>query len=643
MKKKIRSLIVSSCTLIIFVSIFTVTPLVQASSTLSIDVTTNKQSYFLREKVKIDANLTFNGSPVENELVSLRVYNPLGWKIILRAPQNGVPPSDGSIQIVDLYPCNQFGDLKDTFKVGIDRYVYFTVEVKNTGTVAENITVCLNAYDGNDVPFGLAEPTVILLNGTTYTTIRYMPLSYWVRRGVGIVYASVWDANGVPMCCEESALFQLTSRFGIPTSTNPAVASPQGAGIYSSVFRLPYNAMSGTYSAYVKSKHQGQLASSSTTFEVKDASFPPSADFIYHPPSPVAENQTVTFDGTESKAMGYNNSIVSYEWDFDDGTPHEYENITTHSFTTEGTYLVTLNVTDKEGQWGTQTKPITVLEPYGPTANFTYSPPTPYKNTITIFNASASLPGWSGSEVPESIATYTWNFSDGTPLVTEGDPIINHIYTKEGNYTVTLNVTNTRGRWDTTSRNLTVLNVTVLHDVAVISVTPLHPPHSGTFAFPTWAPIDVVVVVKNNGTEIESFTVTAYYSNSSGNYAMGTKPVTDLPAGNQTTLTFKWGLSGVKPATSYVPLFSYPISANASIIPGEINTQNNGKIDGTVQVNKNADGNSDGVISGGDLVVLGKAWGKSPGDPQWNERADYNGDGFISGGDLVVLGKYWGT
>jgi YVTN family beta-propeller protein len=74
---------------------------------------------------------------------------------------------------------------------------------------------------------------------------------------------------------------------------------------------------------------------------------------------------------------------------------------------------------------------IAITPDQAPVAEFTFTSP----NT---FNASASV-----SPVG-TIASYTWNFGDGTTAVTTS-PIITHNYLHGGNYTVTLTVTNTAG------------------------------------------------------------------------------------------------------------------------------------------------------------------------------------------------------
>ena len=83
----------------------------------------------------------------------------------------------------------------------------------------------------------------------------------------------------------------------------------------------------------------------------------PVASFVYSPLYPqVCEN--VTFNASASTPNG--GYIVSYEWDFGDGGLHEFGMVVTHHYTTTGTYNMTLNVTDSEGTWDTESKMVTV-------------------------------------------------------------------------------------------------------------------------------------------------------------------------------------------------------------------------------------------------------------------------------------------
>jgi len=68
---------------------------------------------------------------------------------------------------------------------------------------------------------------------------------------------------------------------------------------------------------------------------------------------------TVSFDGSQSTS--FNGDIVSYEWDFGDGTTSTGMK-TSHTFTSAGEYTVTLTVTDTLGLKGESQTHITVFE-----------------------------------------------------------------------------------------------------------------------------------------------------------------------------------------------------------------------------------------------------------------------------------------
>lgn len=83
----------------------------------------------------------------------------------------------------------------------------------------------------------------------------------------------------------------------------------------------------------------------------------PSAKFTYNPILPYA-NETVTFDASFSTVGG--ESIISYLWDFGDGTNGTGVH-STKVYIQAGNYTVTLTVTDSEGEKDTTWKVITVM------------------------------------------------------------------------------------------------------------------------------------------------------------------------------------------------------------------------------------------------------------------------------------------
>ncbi|NIR87307.1 hypothetical protein GWO13_06950 [Candidatus Bathyarchaeota archaeon] len=113
---------------------------------------------------------------------------------------------------------------------------------------------------------------------------------------------------------------------------------------------------------------------------------------------------------------------------------------------------------------------------------------------------------------------------------------------------------------------LSLLNVNMIgvaaaqetHDIAVISVTP-YPTKVGLGEL-----VNVTVIIENQGTENENFTVTVYYDNTT----IETQNVTDQAPNTNTTLTFTWNTTGIMAET-------YSINATASAVPNETETADN--------------------------------------------------------------------
>jgi hypothetical protein len=113
--------------------------------------------------------------------------------------------------------------------------------------------------------------------------------------------------------------------------------------------------------------------------------------------------------------------------------------------------------------------------------------------------------------------------------------------------------------------------------------------------------IDVEVV--NTGSFPQTFDVTVYANATT----IETQMVT-LTAGNSTTLRFHWNTTGM----SYG---NYTISANATQVLGEIDTDDNTLIDGTVFVTIIGDLNCDGIVDASDLSDLSKVYGSDSSKP----------------------------
>ena len=126
--------------------------------------------------------------------------------------------------------------------------------------------------------------------------------------------------------------------------------------------------------------------------------------FTPRPGQPVASftvqcnSQSCVFDGGGSTDP--NGAIVSYSWQFGDGTTGTGA-APSHTYLTGGHYAVTLTITDQEGLTSTTSKQADTNT--GPVASFTVACSGP---TCT-FDASAS------TDPDGTIQNYNWNFGDG--------------------------------------------------------------------------------------------------------------------------------------------------------------------------------------------------------------------------------------
>lgn len=139
---------------------------------------------------------------------------------------------------------------------------------------------------------------------------------------------------------------------------------------------------------------------------VKDP--PPIASFAYQPASPQTD-QDISFNA--SKSSDVDGSIVSYQWDFGDGTSvqEQQQSIIKYHFAKAGEYQVTLTITDNNGQTASIAKSIRVSKaPEAPVADFKVLAPSSQWDTKVRFDASLS------KDADGSIVSYNWDFGDGT-------------------------------------------------------------------------------------------------------------------------------------------------------------------------------------------------------------------------------------
>jgi len=169
----------------------------------------------------------------------------------------------------------------------------------------------------------------------------------------------------------------------------------------------------------------------------------PTLHFTYTPSNPHA-GEIISFHAYTI------NDIIQYDWKWSDEGNWQIDlgPSPSHVYPNTGNYVVTLRVYDKGYETDIYAEKVTVKE---------YSSS---ENQVTIANAGGPYSGivnvslsfnGSNSHDPDdgdNIVSYLWDFGDGTNS-TLANPT--HIYSRVGNYTVTLTVTDKHGSKNTSS------------------------------------------------------------------------------------------------------------------------------------------------------------------------------------------------
>jgi len=239
---------------------------------LNITVATDKPLYYQGGNVTIHGNLTLEGAPYEG-LVAIEVDDRNVTPIVVRTLQTGAPPPPGNVTIVDVYPCDMYGNPKQSFARG--ETPFFNVSVRNDGNTSVSLTITINVYDKNMVQidkFGAAAVQMPLAQGTGYAILSTFTIPEWAAIGNGTAYANVltnWPRDGgVPYCPEKNKTFQITD--GSPGGGSSQTPSSQNFGNYSLTFNLTkFGIALGNYTVYATSSYRGQPYIANTPFETK--------------------------------------------------------------------------------------------------------------------------------------------------------------------------------------------------------------------------------------------------------------------------------------------------------------------------------------------------------------------------------------
>ena len=178
-------------------------------------------------------------------------------------------------------------------------------------------------------------------------------------------------------------------------------------------------------------------------------------------PNPAACNQSVDFNASDSSHGRPDRSIVSYAWDFGDGTSGTGKT-TTHTFDHFGSFTVALTVTDNNIPSKTASVSTLVAVNLGnqsPVANCgaPYSVELGYGTTLN--GSSSSDPN---EACGDEIVLYSW-LINGSILLSGVNPSLSAIQVQSlglGDYTVRLTVTDSFGATDVATGALHIIDTT---------------------------------------------------------------------------------------------------------------------------------------------------------------------------------------
>jgi len=309
---------------------------------------------------------------------------------------------------------------------------------------AAAMTLGACSLDKQEMP-GLAGPSEIVTSLSLTASPDQLPRD---GSSQSIVTITARDANGQPLVGQ-----RITLSLG--------ASAPQGAALSQTEVTTGSNGMA-TFSVTapvrgsigditVSATPVGTNAGNAATRIIQIRATPgnttaPTAAFTFSPASPDV-GQTVTFNASTTTDEGVPCSNCTFFWNFGgDGTATGLT--ATHAFSSGGSFVVTLTVTDAAGSTSTAQQTVTVSAPSIPTG-LSVNPTTGTAKLAQTFTASAT------AAPNHRITSYQFIWGDGDSN-TQNSPVIQHTYQQAGSFLLTLTVRDDLGQSATANQVITV-------------------------------------------------------------------------------------------------------------------------------------------------------------------------------------------
>jgi len=205
----------------------------------------------------------------------------------------------------------------------------------------------------------------------------------------------------------------------------------------------------------------GDEGSYTVTVTVSDDASPPATDsasltVLVENVAPTGLTLSIP-SGNESELLSMSasatdsgNDVITYSWDFGDGTATAIGAAVTHTYTNDGLFTVTVTASDGDG--GTVSgSAVATIANLNPSISSLPGDFSGDEGSVLNWSVVASDPGIA------DVLTYSWDFGDGSAAVSGASPNASHSYSDEGSYTLVLTVTDDALPAGTDSVSLIVL------------------------------------------------------------------------------------------------------------------------------------------------------------------------------------------
>ena len=284
----------------------------------------------------------------------------------------------------------------------------------------------------NNIGRDVLSYTIFVLPATNHTPVANIGGPYTALIGQSIQFSSAGtsDADGNPL--------RYFWNFGdgtLATNNNP-VHIYAGVGDY-------------LVTLFVNDGYGG-TASAKTHAQITRPNRPPVLVMTNGPHYFVRLGETVTVDASGSYDLDGNPLTFTWVWG-DGASTNNTAGTATHRYLESGNYPGNLTLGDNQGGATTNAFDVTV-SPSNQTpvlTGVTVSTDSPYVMTVVTFDATAVID-------PEGDAlTFEWDFGDRTRTT---GPLVTHVFTQIGDYTVTLKVNDDRGGTNVMAQTIHALN-----------------------------------------------------------------------------------------------------------------------------------------------------------------------------------------